>query len=107
MIEILIWILITTLLTSLGLGLTIGFKIAKKKSGILESESFCKIAHFSQPAWPKIIYKNGKIVETNCSLFASKNKNCIKTNQKCKFFTDIDYYVKFVDLIENLKKGKR
>jgi len=107
MIEIPIWILIIIPIVSLGLGITIGFKVAEKKSEILESESFCKIAHFSQSKWPKIIFENGKRVETNCSLFISKNKKCIKTNEVCKFFTDVDYDEKFADLIEELKKGKK
>jgi hypothetical protein len=107
MIEIPILILITIPIASLGLGITIGFKVAEKKPEILESESFCQIAHFSQPKWPKIIFKNAKRIETNCSLFISKNKKCIKTNEKCKFFTDIDYDIKFANLIEKLKEDKK
>jgi hypothetical protein len=106
MIEIPIWILFTIAIAALGLGVTIGFKVAEKKPEILESESFCKIAHFSQPTWPKIIFKNGKRVDTNCSLFVSKRQKCVKTNDKCMFFSNIDYDVKYAETIEDLKNKK-
>lgn len=64
MIETPIWILFTITLAALGLGVTIGFKVAEKKPEILESESFCKIAHFIQPFRPNIIFKNGKRIDT-------------------------------------------
>lgn len=60
MIEIPIWILFTLTIAALGLGVTIGFKVAEKKPELLESESFCKVAHFSQPKWPTIIFKMEK-----------------------------------------------
>jgi hypothetical protein len=107
MIEIPILALITLPIGALGIGITIGFKVAEKKPEILESESFCKIAHFSQPTWPKIIFKNGKRVDTNCSLFVSKGQKCVKTNEKCQFFSNVDYEVKYADLIENLKNKKK
>jgi len=107
MIEIPIWILFTLTIAALGLGVTIGFKVAEKKPELLESESFCKVAHFSQPKWPTIIFKNGKRVDTNCSLFITKGQKCIKTNDKCQFFSNIDYEVKYADLIEDLKNKKK
>ncbi len=106
MIEVPIWTLITLPIGALGIGITIGFKVAEKKPEILESESFCKIAHFSQPNWPKIIFKNGKRVDTNCSLFVAKGQKCVKTNEKCMFFTNVDYDVKYAELIEDLKNKK-
>ena len=101
--ELPIWVMFTIIIAALGLGVTIGFKIAEKKPEILESESFCKIAHFCQPAWPKIIFKNGKRVDTNCSLYVVKGQKCVKTNDKCQFFSNIDYEHKYADLIEDLK----
>ena len=106
MIEIPIWILFTITIAALGLGVTIGFKVAEKKPEILESESFCKVAHFSQPIRPKIVFKNGKRVDTTCSLFISKTQKCVKTNDKCMFFSSINYDVKYADLIEDLKNKK-
>ena len=103
MIEIPISILFTATIAVLALGVTIGFKVAEKKPEILESESFCQIAHFSQPTRPSIIFKNGKRVETNCSLYIAKGQKCKKTNDKCQFFSDIDYGHKYVNLIEDLK----
>lgn len=107
MIEIPIWILFTITIAALGLGITIGFKVAEKKPEILESESFCKVAHFTQPIRPKIVFKNGKRVDTTCSLFISKTQKCVKTNDKCMFFSNIDYEVKFADLIEDLKNKRK
>ena len=103
MIEIPIWMLLTIAIGALGLGVTIGFKVAEKKPEVLESETFCKIAHFCQSTWPKIIFKNGKRVNTNCSLYVEKGQKCVKTNAKCQFFSNIDYEVKYADLIEGLK----
>lgn len=106
MIEIPIWILFTITIATLGLGVTIGFKVAEKKPEILESESFCKIAHFCQPIRPKVVFKNGKRVDTTCSLFIAKGQKCLKTNDKCMFFSNIDYDVKYAETIEDLKNKK-
>ena len=106
MIEVPVWVLFSITLAALGLGVTIGFKVAEKKPETLKSESFCKIAHFSQPTRPKIIFKNGKRVETNCSLYVTKGQKCKKTNDKCQFFSDIDYEHKYADLIESLKNKR-
>ena len=107
MIEIHIVFLFTLVIGAISVGIAIGFKIAEKKPEILESESFCKIAHFTQPIRPKIVFKNGKRIDTTCSLFISKTQKCVKTNDKCMFFSDIDYEVKYADLIEDLKNTRK
>lgn len=107
MIEIPIWILYGKILTTIGVGLGIGYKIAEKQPSILANDAFCEIVHFLQPARPKLIIKNGQRVNTDCTYFVEKNKICIKTNEKCIFFSDIDYEKKYEQLIEDLKQAKR
>lgn len=106
MIEIPIWIIITIIITTLGVGLGIGYKLAEKQPNVLANDAFCQIAHFLQPLRPKLIIRNGKRVNTDCTYFVQKNKTCTKTNDKCIFFSDIDYEKKYATLIEDLRERK-